>query len=169
MRTWETLIVSLISGGLAGVIVRYLLDTRKSRHEYTMRLHEEWWTPQFVEMRSSVYTLAENFKRPTGPGETSKEFLASVEAGTFLSHPVGPAFVRIAFFADLNACLDKRLVDRDLAYRLFGEAQFLWFEPLLAAVAKHIGQKPGVRWVWEIESLGRTFDAIRSRDQRRRA
>jgi hypothetical protein len=47
--------------------------------------------------------------------------------------------------------------------------RFLWFEPFLVAVAKHIGQKPGVRWIWEIESLGRKFDAIRSRDQRRRA
>jgi hypothetical protein len=91
MSFWQTLLPSLIAGGvtggLAGAIVRYLLDTHKQRYEYTMRLHENWWRPEFHQMRSQVYELVEDYKNPSGPGEKSKKFLASVAQGDVLAHP----------------------------------------------------------------------------------
>jgi hypothetical protein len=169
MGFWETLLTSIITGGLAGAVVRYVLDARRERIEYTLRLHEEWWKPEFHQMRQAVFELVEDLQS-VGGGERSTEFLRQVEQGALLKHPAGPAFARIVFFfADLNACLDKRVVDRRLAYRMFGESQFFWFEPLIIAVREKVKDNQRVRWAWEVNSLSAKFSRIRAKDEARRA
>ena len=170
MAFWVTLIASMITGGLAGALVRYVLDKRREQIAYTMKLHEQWWSEEFQRMRRAVFELVSDFSAAGGPGEKSLEFLAQFQHEGRFEHPAGPAFVRIVFFfSDLNACLDKKVVDKRLAYRLFGESQYFWFEPLIDAVRDKVKRNPQVRWAWEINSLSSKFTKIKERDERRHA
>ena len=55
------LIIVIISGGLGGAVVRYILEVRRAKYEYVIRLHREWWSAEFSEMRSEVYKIVEDF------------------------------------------------------------------------------------------------------------
>ena len=141
--------------------MRYILDARRSRYEYVIKLHREWWSPEFSQMRSKVYKIVEDFD-PTNPGMEAVNFLGHVQKGTILQHPAGPAFAQIVFFfADINACLEKKLLNADFAYRLFGESQYFWFQPLIKAVRDCLPNGTKVRrWKWETEELEEKFERI---------
>lgn len=70
----------------------------------------------------------------------------------------------VFFFADLNTYIEKNLVNPSLAYRLFGAAQYAWFEPLIDAIRPEV-KDSRVRWVWETKSLSAKFKAIATKDE----
>ena len=47
LRDLLKLIIAIFSGGLGGVIMRYILDVRRAKYEYAIKLHREWWSPEF--------------------------------------------------------------------------------------------------------------------------
>ena len=163
------LIIVVISGGFAGAIVRYILDVRRSKYEYVMKLHREWWSEEFSQMRSKVYKIVKDFKG-VDPGTEAKDFLSHVEKGTLLEHPAGHAFVQIVFFfADINACLEKKLLNASFTYRLFGASQYFWFQPLISAVREGLpNQTDDIRWVWETKELEEKFERFRKNDKRKK-
>ena len=158
------LIVALVSGGLTAAIVRHRLDVRRSRYEYVIKLHREWWSPEFSQMRSKVYKIVEDLNT-IGSGNEAKNFLSHVQKGKLLQHPAGPAFAQIVFFfADMNACLEKKLLNADFTYRLFGRSQYSWFQPLIIAVRNCQPNAPkAIRWRWETEELEEKFERIRKK------
>ena len=163
------LIIVIISGGLGGAVVRYTLEVRRAKYEYVIRLHREWWSAEFSEMRSEVYKIVEDFNS-IDSGTEAKIFLSHVEKGTLLQHPSGRAFVQIAFFfADISACLEKKLLDAAFTYRLFGESQYFWFQPLISAVRKRLpNQTDAIRWKWETEELEKRFERFRKKDNQKK-
>jgi hypothetical protein len=169
MDFWQALLVSLLSGGVAGAVVRYFLDVRKARFEYTMKLHREWSSVEYHKMRMAVWAIVEDLTRPEGPGEVATAFLDHATKGTTTDHPAGPAFIHICvFFADLNACLDKSLVDPKFAYRLFGEAQYFGYKPLIDAVrnGRPHDKRGGRRWSVETSELETRFNALRPKSSK---
>ena len=162
-------IIAIISGGFAGAIVRYILDVRRSKYEYVMKLHREWWSEEFSQMRREVYKIAKDFKGDT-PGTEAKNFLSHVAEGTHLEHPAGPAFFQIVFFfADINACLEKKLLNASFTYRLFGASQYFWFQRLIGEVREcQPNQTDDIRWRWETEALEKKFGRFRENDNRKK-
>ena len=67
------LIIVIISGGLGGAIVRYILDVRRSKFEYVLKLHREWWSTEFSQMRSEVYKIVKDFNS-IGSRDRGKNF-----------------------------------------------------------------------------------------------
>ena len=164
MSLWE-LIIAIISGGIGGAVVRYILEVRRTKYEYVIKLHREWWSPEFSQMRSEVYKIVKSFNSSNSRTEADI-FLHHVEEGTLLQHPSGHSFVQIAFFfADINACLEKKLIDAGFTYRLFGASQYFWFQPLISAVRKRLpNQTDDIRWKWETEKLEEKFRRFREKD-----
>ena len=161
-----TLIIVFFSGGLGGAIMRYILDVRRAKYEYVIKLHREWWSPEFCQMRSKVYKIVEDFNtRHSGSGTEANFFLSHIEKGNLLQHPAGRAFSQIMFFfADLNACLEMKLIDAKLTYRLFGKAQYSFFQPLIVAVRKcRPNETRDIRWRWETKQLEEKFESIRQK------
>ena len=158
------LIIVFISGGLGGAIVRYILDVRRAKYEYVIKLHREWWSPEFSQMRSKVYKIVEDFNA-IDSGTEATNFLSHVQKGNLLQHPAGPAFAQIVFFfADINACLEKNLLDADFTYRLFGRSQYFWFQPLIKAVRDcRPNETKAIRWRRETEELEEKFECIRKK------
>lgn len=75
MTLVESFLVAMVSGGLAGAVVRYFLDIRKQRLEFAMKLHEEWWKQDFRAVRTVVYEVVEDLDRVGGPGPKYIELL----------------------------------------------------------------------------------------------
>jgi hypothetical protein len=149
---------------MQGAVVRYYLDDRKQRLEFAMKLHEEWWKEDFRKARTTIYEIVEDMKRVGGPGPKYLELLNHCRNKTGTNDPAHQAFACLAFFfADLNTYLEKGLVDTDLAYRLFGAAQYAWFEPLFDKIRPEI-EDQRVRWAWETKSLSKRFKAIANED-----
>ena len=159
-------IIAIISGGIGGGLVRYILDTRKAKREYAIKLHREWWSAKFSQRRSEVYKIVEDLHPTGGHGPDAEAFLRHVKDRTVLQHPSGRSFFQIAFFfADINACLDKKLLDADFTYRLFGASQYYWFQPLIEEVRKNLpNQTDDIRWKWETKELEKKFDPFREKD-----
>lgn len=159
------LIIVIISGGLGGAVVRYILDVRRAKYEYVIKLHREWWSAEFSQMRSEVYKIVEGYKSIDSSTEANT-FLRHVANGTLLQHPSGHSFVQIAFFfADINACLEKKLLDVGFTYRLFGASQYFWFQPLISVVRERLpNQTDDIRWKWETEKLEEKFRRFREKD-----
>ena len=155
------LIVAIFSGGLVGGIARYILDMRRAKYEYVIKLHREWWSPEFSQMRRKVYKIVEDFD-PINSGPEAKNFLNHVQKGNLLQHPAGPAFAQIVFFfADINACLEKNLLNADFTYRLFGRSQYFWFQPLIEAARNcRPNETKVIRWRRETEKLEEKFESI---------
>ena len=167
MSFLSELIVAIISGGSAGAIVRYVFDVRKSRYEYAMKLHREWWSKEFSQMRHKVYNIVKDLDS-INPGPDAKVFLDHAKKGTLLKHPEGHAFVQIVFFfSDINACLEKKLINAAFTYRLFGASQYFWFQPLISAVRECLPNKTDdIRWKWETEKLEEKFERFRKKYDR---
>ena len=166
---WRECIVALIAGGVGGAIVQYCLYARRSKREYAIELHREWWSKEFSERRKEIYAIVEDIRSGV-PGSAAKEFLDHADNRKLSAHPAGRAFVQIVFFfADINACLEKGLLDKDLTYRLFGASQYFWFQPLIHAVRESIRHSSDdVRWKWETEELEEKFERFRKIDYRER-
>ncbi len=90
-------IILIISGGLGGAVVRYILDVRRAKYEYVMKLHREWWSAEFSQMRSEVYKIVEDLNA-VDSGAEAGIFLKHVKSGRLLEHPTGHAFVQIVVF-----------------------------------------------------------------------
>ena len=162
-------IILIISGGLGGAVVRYILDVRRAKYEYVMKLHREWWSAEFRQMRSEVYKIVEDLNA-VDSGAEAGIFLKHVKSGRLLEHPTGHAFVQIVvFFADINACLEKKLLDVGFTYRLFGASQYFWFQPLISAVRAHLPNKTDdIRWNWETQKLEEKFERFRRSDEHKK-
>ena len=162
------LIILIITGGLGGAVARYLLDVRRARYEYVIKLHRRWCSAEFRQIRSEVYKIVEDFNSIDSSTKEANTFLSYVENGTLLQHPSGHSFVQIVFFfADINACLEKKLLDAGFTYRLFGASQYFWFQPLISAVREHLpNQTDDIRWKWETEKLEEKFRRFREKDSK---
>ena len=130
-----------------------------------MKLHEEWWKQDFRTARTVVYEVVEDLDRVGGPGPKYIELLGHYRNKTGANDPTCQSFARLVFFfADLNTYIEKNLVNPSLAYRLFGAAQYAWFEPLIDAIRPEV-KDSRVRWVWETKSLSAKFKAIATKDE----
>lgn len=166
MTFWETFFIATFSGGAAGAVIRYLLDTKKQQYENTLKLHETWWNSDFSKYRDEIFEIIKDLEGPEEARKLSSEFLRCVADGNATSHPAWNSFKRIVvFFADLNVWIEKGLIDRALAYRMFGEAQYYWFKPLIDEVRPHVGQRIGVRWMKDVSKLEEKFRKFKSKDE----
>ena len=88
-----TLIIAIFLSGLGGAIMRYRLDVRRAKREYVIKLHREWWSPEFSQMRSKVYKIVEDLNS-IDSGTEAKNFLSHVQKGTFCNTPQAPRLLR---------------------------------------------------------------------------
>lgn len=137
-------------------VVRYYPDIQMQRLEFSMKLPEEWWKADFREARAIVYEICKDLDRvPRGPKYL--KLLGHYQNKTGTTDPEYQSFTRLAFFfADLNTYLEMKLVNPELVYRLFGEAQYAFFEPLFDEIRPEV-RDDRVRWVWETKSLSRLW------------
>ena len=142
--------VALISAvvALLSLLVTWLVFRAQAstvRASEAIRLHEIWWSAELDQARRTAWQVIADWE---AGGELSQEVLRSYrshgrgEATGYVDERV--AISRIAFFfADLNAMLDAKLVPADLVSRLFGHAQFAWYQPFLMAVGSEVQSPAG--------------------------
>jgi hypothetical protein len=106
---------------------------RSSRVSQTERLHETWWTPEMMKTRTIVYGLCRELaKHPS----CLADLVAYYESPLTTAEPPGRTeFDKlIGFFCNLEICLDSGVVDERLTTRLFAEAHYADYQPLIALV-----------------------------------
>ncbi len=94
-----TYLLPFISGGLMGALVRYLLDRKKDKNELAIKLHEVWWSKEFVEHRDSIYTIVKDFD--TEERVLSKEFLNGIRKNQ-KHEEYWRSFTRLVFFFQIS-------------------------------------------------------------------
>ncbi len=156
-------------GGLGSVILTNYLNNRKSKLEYVMELHKTWWNSDFQKARRNVYEVAKDitFKSSKDYTDETNYFLKCASENKLNTYKTGRQFIKIVFFfADLNACLDQGIVDKKLAYRLFGASQYEHFRPLIKRTREEIEKcyssnlSPvdiSIRWIKETKELDTIF------------
>jgi hypothetical protein len=134
---------------------------RASRVTQTERLHETWWTTEMMHTRDVVYGLCRDLSRDPS---CLAALVAYYESPLISTEPPGRSeFARlIGFFCNLEICLDAGVIDEKLTTRLFAEAHYADYQPLIALVRDAIlkcasrgGKLP--QWLEMTRDLERRF------------
>ena len=106
---------------------------RSSRVTQTERLHETWWTTEMMHTRDIVYGLCRDLKKDPS---CLAHLVAYYESPLTTTEPPGRSEFAglIGFFCNLEICLDSGVVDERLTTRLFAEAHYADYQPLIALV-----------------------------------
>jgi hypothetical protein len=115
----------------------YSFQFRSSRVNQTERLHETWWTTDMMRTRDVVYGLCREVA--TDPSRLAG-LVAYYEAPLTTAEPPGRSEFNklIGFFCNLEICLDSGVIDENLTTRLFAEAHYADYQPLIAIVREAI-------------------------------
>jgi len=147
MTTSEILSVcSLIvfSMSLALSIWNFSYNLRSSRVTQTGRLHEAWWSKEMIETRNVVFGMC----RSLAKDDTSADDLIAYYLRPLTTpEPAGrAAFAKLlGFFSNVEICLESGVLDERLTCRLFSEAHYADYYPLIAKVRTAILQDTGDR------------------------
>ncbi len=134
---------------------------RSSRVTQTQRLHESWWTTEMMQTRDIVYGLCRDLAKD--PSRHAR-LVAYYESPLTEPEPPGRAeFGKlIGFFCNLEICLQSGVIDEKLATRLFAEAHYSDYQPLIESVreailkcSRHHGKLP--QWLDMTCDLERRF------------
>jgi hypothetical protein len=134
---------------------------RSSRVTQTERLHETWWSAEMMRTRIIVYGLCRDMA--TDPARLSA-LVAYYDSPLTTTEPPGRTeFDRlIGFFCNLAICLDAGVIDEKLTTRLFAEAHYADYQPLISVVREGIlkcasrnGKLP--QWLEMTRDLERRF------------
>lgn len=147
----------------------FFVQQRSERRRYTAQLHDFFWSEDFKRVRELVWIERDKWLRE---GDEAKIIQYFVKPEFDLEKPrdtseAERAVVRLLFFfADLNRYIDRKIVDRQLALELFGDAQYRWFSDFVEGIRKVVregpkGRKTFPRWVSETESLERKVNRSR--------
>ncbi len=136
--------LSIFSLSLSLSFWTFFQQRRMSGRAQATRLHEVWWSDDMVAVRDRVYSLC----RDQAHGGPAAAALVSYYVRP-LEEPEPPgraAFAKlVGFFDNLEACISSGLVDERLAWRLFCEAHYLDYQPLVAAVRDAICSHRGCK------------------------
>ncbi|MGY4155556.1 hypothetical protein ACVINW_001398 [Bradyrhizobium sp. USDA 4461] len=145
------------------------LGYRKSQRQYIADLHSDWWGHDFENDRAIVWEQLELWELSENKAESPA--IQHYTTGNYWKprDQERRAHGRLLFFfADLNTFINYRLVDPDLAFELFGVAQYDWFrlyiQALIAARKTRLTKSEGKpmlapRWIKDIEQFERRLDA----------
>jgi hypothetical protein len=134
---------------------------RSSRVTLTERLHETWWTPEMMQTRNIVFGLCRDMAKDPSCLDA---LVAYYESPLTIPEPPGRTeFDKlIGFFCNLEICLDTGVIDEKLTTRLFAEAHYADYQPLIALVrdatlkcARRGGKLP--QWLEMTRGLERRF------------
>jgi hypothetical protein len=134
---------------------------RSSRVAQTERLHETWWTIEMMQTRNIVFGLCRDLTKD--PSRLAS-LVAYYESPLTTTEPPGRSeFAKlIGFFCNLEICLDAGVIDEKLTTRLFAEAHYADYQPLIALVRESIlncasrgGKLP--QWLEMTRDLERRF------------
>jgi hypothetical protein len=134
---------------------------RSSRVGQTQRLHEAWWTLEMMQTRDVVYGLCRDLARD--PSRHAK-LVAYYESPLTEPEPPGRAeFGKlIGFFCNIEICLQAGVIDEKLTTRLFAEAHYADYQPLIESVreailrcSRHHGKLP--QWLQMTLDLEQRF------------
>lgn len=139
----------------------FTFQFRSSRVTQTERLHETWWTTEMMQTRNTVYGICRDVGKD--PSRLAA-LVAYYESPLTTTEPPGRTeFDRlIGFFCNLEICLDAGVIDEKLTTRLFAEAHYADYQPLIALVrdavlkcASRHGKLP--QWLEMTRDLERRF------------
>lgn len=156
--------VTIFSISLTFSIWTFIRTTRQARHAQAARLHESWWTDDMMKVRDQVYALCRDQAQN---GSAAALLIGYYGASLQSAEPPGrAAFSKlIGFFSNLEVCIAAGLVDEKLAMRLFGEAHYADYQPLIAAVRLAIAERPErnhvlPQWLQVTVDLERRFERL---------
>lgn len=141
---------------------------RTERQRYVAQLHETWWSDGLDTKRQIVWRERENWLA-AGKDSPAIRHYARQGGGWPVDSDENQAHARVLFFfADLNALLRHNLIDEDIAFEMFGVAQYDWFRDYFTAIRAAIsGRDPKPeresRFVAEMEEFERRLDAWKLR------
>ena len=129
--------LSIFSLSLSLSAWTFFQQRRTSGRAQAARLHELWWSDDMMAVRDKVFALCRDHARG---GPTAAALVAYYEHPLEQAEPPGrAAFAKlVGFFDNLEACIDGGLVDERLAWRLFCDAHYHDYQPLIAAVREAI-------------------------------
>jgi hypothetical protein len=131
----------------------YLTQQRHARRSTAARLHELWCGNDLMEARTKSYDIVRDFKNGGTRLKAMLDYILS--GGTMPEPPERRDFSRlIAFFTELEACLDTKLADPKLCGRFFGSSHFYDYWPAFEVMVK---AAPQAAWAQELANLEKRF------------
>lgn len=147
----------------------FIFWSQKTQNQSTevARLHQMWWSDELKGHREVAFNCVQEWN---DNGKNSTPLIKSFRDRSADFVEEKRSIARVAFFfADLNAMIDEGLVNRRLAFRIFGDAQFFWFSNFLLCIGNELevkgitkqdSEKRVVRWVTEVRELDKRFNKI---------
>lgn len=148
-----------------------------------LKFHDKWWSEDYTSAREKVYNLV--LDRKNGKGKRSQAFLdyqanmgSTQKDSEYISEALKDdvkAFTKVVFFfSDLYIYIKQELINEQLAYELFGDSQYAWFEEFIKEV-RDIREKSSnydsqnsikkVRWIEDTKKLEKIFCHLRHKKQ----
>lgn len=151
--------LSIFSLSLSLSFWTFFQQRRMAGRAQATRLHELWWSDDMMAVRDKVYALCRDHAHG---GPAAAALVAYYEHPLEAPEPPGrAAFAKlVGFFDNLEACIASGLVDERLAWRLFCEAHYLDYQPLIATVREAICSHRGRElppWLEMTRELERRF------------
>lgn len=135
-------LVSLIAAGVTLGIFR--AQQKAERRRYVAQLHLFYWSEDFKGLREQVYRCRDRWLSD----RTACPLIAYLRDGR-RDKSLEEDWARVArllfFFADLDRFIDNKIVERDLALEMFGQAQYGWFKDFFADLRAVVEEAHGIR------------------------
>jgi hypothetical protein len=137
--------------------------TMAARVAQTQRMHELWWSEDMTRARNEVFALCRQMA--LGSGEVQAMIDYYVDPIQKPEPPCRASFLKLmSFFCNLEICIESKLVEPKLATKLFGQAHFIDYLPLIVFVRNGIQQahkdRPASPWLQLTLDLERRFSKI---------
>jgi hypothetical protein len=129
--------LTVFSLSLSLSVWSFAYNLRSSRVTQTERLHEVWWTNEMVETRNEVFAMCRGM---AGDDSAVKALVAYYKAPLTTAEPPGrAAFAKlVGFFCNIEICLSSGVIDEHLTCRLFAEAHYADYQPLMERLRKEL-------------------------------
>jgi hypothetical protein len=156
---------------LASLLSSYVLfryQRAVERRRYVAQLHETWWSEDLDTKRHIVWQELEKWQK-LGPDSPALRYYAKQGETWPIDAPERRAHARVLFFfSDLNRLIAHRLIEEDIAFEMFGVAQYEWFREYIGAIREAVkNREPDPhktpRWVAETEEFEQRLDAWKRR------
>lgn len=162
-------VISLTAIATSYLMFRY--QRHIERRRFVADLHRTWMSADFDAKRHVVWRELEKWVELQQYSPAIKHFAKAANHWPMDSIERMAHAAVFFFFADLNTLLRHRLIDEDLAFEMFGPAQYEHFREYIAAIRVVIKERqPDAskwpRWLSETEDFDRRQDAWVARRRR---
>lgn len=156
---------------LLALVASYFIFRQQQKIErgrYAAQLHEAWWSDDLDAKRHVVWVELEKWEK-LGSESPAIQYYSGGGGLWPVDSVERKAHARVLFFfSDLNRLIEHGLIEENIAFEMFGVAQYEWFRPYFVAIRETVkARQPAPdkrpRFVAETEAFEKRLDAWKAR------